>query len=88
MWNYGAPYGQVGHWGYMGGWHVGLHFIFWALVLALVVAALIALVRYLRQGEGARAASAAPARALIEERYARGEIDREEYLQKKKDLAS
>lgn len=44
-------------------------------------------VRWIGGGNGARGASARSARDILDERYARGEIDREEYLQRKNDIA-
>lgn len=89
MWDYGA------HWGMMGG---GFGWLTWVLVIFLIVAA-IKLVfggarhgygrhgcgrhDHWRGGPGGRSSSAL---TLLEERYARGEIQREEYLQKKGDL--
>jgi putative membrane protein len=84
MWN---DWYQYGHMGYVGGWHWGFHVVFWILVLAFIVVALVVLVRYLRQGTpGAGGRGIEAALAMLADRYARGEIDREEYLQKKKDL--
>ncbi len=78
-----------GHMASIGGSHWELHVISWLPVLALIVVALVALVWYLRQGTpGAGRRGASSALATLEERYARGEIDREEFLQKKKDLGS
>lgn len=64
---------------------MGLGFIFWLALLALVVAALVWFVRSqttTRDFAERRSRS----RDALDERYARGEIDREEYLQKKHDL--
>jgi putative membrane protein len=69
------------------GWHwgMGLHGLFWLIVIGLAIVLVVVLVRQFGRGE-------APPRLkrsaldIVEERYARGEIDREEYLQKKKDL--
>lgn len=70
-----------------GWWGFGPVFmlLFWALVIVFVVA----LVRWLATTPGAgRAERNAPgrARAILEERYARGEIDREEFESRKRDL--
>ena len=48
--------------------------LFWALV----VLAIVALVRYL-QHTGSRASGPSPAEEVLAERFARGEIDEEEY---------
>ncbi|KPV39613.1 hypothetical protein AN478_10815 [Thiohalorhabdus denitrificans] len=71
----------------------GLGGVFMILFWVLVVLAIAALVRWLalgpgRPGEGPDTPKRDRPRAmeLLEERYARGEIDREEFLQKKQDL--
>ena len=63
-----------------GGWTL-VHGAFWLLLLALLVFGAIALTRRSRSsGEGSSALD------VLNERYARGEIDRDEYLQRKKDI--
>lgn len=61
-------------------------FIFMLLVVAVLVAGLVWLVRALgRDGDG----RSRPERSAIEQlesRYARGEIERDEYLQRRNDL--
>lgn len=59
------------------------HSLIWLLLLALVVAAAVSLWRGSKSGNGSGAKSPLD---LLNERYARGEIDREEYLQRKKDI--
>jgi putative membrane protein len=81
MWYGGYGPGMSGWgWGLMG----GLHGLFWLILLALAGVALVALVRYLWRG-GAEAAGSS-ARRVLDERYAKGEIDRAEYLQRRQDL--
>lgn len=65
-----------------GGWMI-FHAAFWLLLLALVIAAAIALAR---SSSSSNAAERKTALDLLNERYARGEIDREEYLVRKKDI--
>ena len=88
MWPYGGGYGMMG--GYGGwGWGMGLfHSLFWLVILGLIVWAVVVFVRSntASTGEGAGPSRSSPGLAILEERYARGEIDREEYLQKKRDL--
>jgi putative membrane protein len=84
MWNGG--YGMMG-WG--GGWGFGiLHMLLSVVVFVLVVAFIASLFTHgtswrsdPRAGNGRSAGL-----GVLEERYARGEIDRDEYLQKKRDL--
>ncbi len=88
MWN--GPYGMMGDWG----WLWPFHFIIPLLFLALIVAVVVLAVRYtigwggppigLGMGYGVERRSSAL--DLLEERYARGEINRDEYLEKKRDL--
>lgn len=57
--------------------------LFWGVVIALAVL----LVRGLTQGRGKTMSQQRPtALDLLQERYARGEIDREEYEQRRRDL--
>ncbi len=71
-------------WGLWGIWGVGMMlfmFLFWALVIVGIVAA----IRWvIRQG---RPAGADAALEILRERYARGEINREEFEARKRDLA-
>jgi uncharacterized membrane protein len=46
------------------------------------------LLRWLGVGAGAGGTSSHTARDILDERYARGDIDQKEYLQRKKDIAS
>ena len=67
-----------------GGW-----MIFWWIIIILVIAGLTSwLVRLGSLTKGKAAKNQQSAREILDERYARGEIDRDEYLQKKKDLES
>jgi len=90
MW---GGYGQPGMMGHDGGWYwwMGLHGLIWLLFIALLVVGLVALIRFLWRGgpahPTARGTGRSAALDLLEARYARGEIEREEYLQKKQDLA-
>ena len=67
------------------GWMIfgGLHsLVFWLLLIL----AILALVKWLSGGPGKSTGSHKTALNILEERYARGEIDREEYLRIKADL--
>lgn len=85
MWQ-NMPYGYMdGIWGHGGHWlGFGLHGLFWLLLAAAVATAVIWAVR-----TSSRQPAAAPggdAREILDGRYARGEIDREDYLARKRDL--
>ena len=84
----------------MGGWGGAIGIVMTLAVLALIVVGIVLLVRGLsgRQDHGQSgysqglppAAGPAPTSALqiLEERYARGEIDQEEFLRRRADLTS
>ena len=76
--------------GMMGGGFKWLWAIFWVVVLALLVAGAIWLARSLTRPSNPPGGPAGPgpARAELDLRYARGELDREEYLQRRADLES
>ena len=77
-----------------GGWHGwGGGLLVMALVVALVAAVVLALVRSFGGGggnreRGARDSSERDGMAILRERFARGEIDREEYEERRKVLES
>lgn len=75
MWDYGMGWG----WGWLG-------MILFLLVPVLLV---LAAIKYLASGssrEKSEQRAGSKAMEVLEERYARGEIDREEFLQKREDL--
>lgn len=82
MW---GDYGMMG-WG--GGWGLFgvLHMLLWWV---LIVLGIVVLVKWLVGGGRAGSEGAAGSRALevLKERYARGEIGKEEFDQKRKDLS-
>ncbi len=82
MMDYGMDWGMG--WGWL--WML----LFWLVPLLVVIALGAAAIKYLFSG-GTRPGAAAHnersrALELLEERYARGDINREEYLQKRDDL--
>ncbi len=93
MWGYGpgSGYGMMGGYGYGPG-PIGM--IIWIVILIAVVAAIIWLVRSLATGGhhhmvppmGPMGMRRSTSLDILEERYAKGEIQREEYLEKKKDI--
>lgn len=77
---------------WMNGYGTDWHWLGWLSVTAFALIPILlvfALVKYLVRGRRANAAAnprKSDARATLEQRYARGEIEREEYLQKREDL--
>lgn len=74
-------------WGLIG---MGVAVLFGLLVLAAVVLLVVLLVRLLSQGrwDGASGTSGSTARAVLDERYARGELSSEEYQERLRLLGS
>lgn len=73
-WGYNNGYGA---WGW-------LFMLFW---IALIILAIIFLVRYLGRG-GSNALHGEDALDILRKRYAKGEIDKKEFQEKTKDLKS
>jgi putative membrane protein len=80
-----GPGYMMSDWGWGGGfmWLMPLAMMAW---FALIIVAIVLLVRWLGVGSGGRSASTRTARDILDERYARGEIDRKDYLQRQKDI--
>ena len=94
MWN--------GYFGHGAGWEGWLMFMFMIVFAVAAIVAVVYFVRYLAQPQAAQAHVAAPAaqfvapsvvapaaespQDILKRRYAAGEIEREEYLQKLGDL--
>ncbi|MFW6102159.1 MAG: SHOCT domain-containing protein [Chloroflexota bacterium] len=85
----GWPYGG---WGMMGpgmmtgfGW-MWLMPVFWIVFLGLIIWAVVAAVRGSSGSRGSDFSKADSALELLKRRYARGEIDKQEYEEKKKEL--
>lgn len=63
-----------------------LMLLFWGGVLAILGLGVWALIRYTQRQEGRGAGSGGRALDILKERYARGEITREEYEDRRRDL--
>jgi putative membrane protein len=74
-------YGGMHDWG--GHWLAG---VFMVLFWVLVAAGIVALVRSLARSGGGSAAPPESPLDILKRRYARGEIDKAEFEQKKKDI--
>jgi putative membrane protein len=75
MWVYGYGWG-------MRDWEKGFDLIFWLVILGAIITGVLWFVRSKPLAGDQRGSSL----EVLEERYARGEINREEYLQKKRDI--
>lgn len=74
------------HWGDGHGW-MGFGWIFMALFWVLIIVGIIALLRWLgMNGKWSRDESRKTPLDILQERYARGEIERDEYEQKRRDI--
>lgn len=83
---YGPQWGMMGGWGGYG-WGFGLlHTVVSVAVIVIVVLAVIWLVRAMTSAGPHKPPRRSVGLDVLEERYARGEIERDEYLQKKKDI--
>ncbi|MCL5428683.1 MAG: SHOCT domain-containing protein [Chloroflexi bacterium] len=76
-------FGNYG-WGMMGGWGGMLvMLLFWVALILIIVWVVRAAI-----GTNSGSGSASNARAILDARYARGEITRKEYEQMKKDIGA
>lgn len=81
-----GPSDATWYWWDHPGWFLGMgvHAIFWIVLGLLTVGILLALFRTSGRRVGATERSAM---AILDDRYARGEIDRGEYLERRRDLS-
>jgi len=83
----GNPMMGYGGWGNMMGWGFGiLGWLFMIIFWILIILGVIALVRYLGNSGKTVKDDNTPL-DILKERYAKGEIDKEEFNEKKKDIA-
>ncbi len=74
-------------WGFGGGW-IFMIFI-WLIIIAVIAAVIILVVNSVKQSQGSSPgidSGHSAAAEKVKERYAKGEIDREEYKQMMEDL--
>jgi putative membrane protein len=79
-------YGNNGSYGaYGGGWLVAIIMIvFWALIISGIVVLIVGIAR--GRGTGLMSGSTNSALEILKQRYAKGEISKQEFEEKKKDL--
>lgn len=82
-------YGYGSHWGMMGWdnggfWPVGM--IIWLIIIVAIIAFISWAVSARFSRSRYEGTGMSPALDVLEQRYARGEIGRDEYLQKKNDI--
>lgn len=78
---------MMGDWGSGWGWGMGFGWIFMILFWALVVLGIVALAKWLFAAGGSAGSGKRPL-DILKERYARGEIARDQYEQMRRDLES
>lgn len=85
---YGPGWGMMSGWGGYGGFGFGLlHIIIWIAILIAIVAFVVWAVRAVAAPAMHYAQPRrSPGLEALEERYAKGEINRDEYLQKRNDI--
>ncbi len=85
LWGPADRWSHMDGWGHMAGWgwFAG---IFGLVVLALLVALVVSLMRGSAGRSVSQPLSSGRALDLLDERFARGEIEREEYLSRKSEL--
>jgi putative membrane protein len=84
-WHMGS--GMMGGWGM--GWFGGIFMlVFWALVIVGLIFLIKWLIQSTKGESGGRAGSSSRSLDILRERYARGEIDKHEFEEKRKDLLS
>jgi putative membrane protein len=77
--------GMMGNWG---GWGMGFGGIFMLLFWALIVLGIVALAKWIFPSSGGWGRSSSRPLDILRERYARGEISREEYEHMRRELAA
>lgn len=85
---YGPGWGMMGNWGYGYGAYGWIHMIIWLVILVAIIVGVVWLVRSMTVPGGHHLMPPRRSSGLdvLEERYARGEISRDEYLEKKRDI--
>lgn len=78
---------MMNEFGHFGSWGFGFGWIFMLLFLGVAIAGVLAIVKWLTSTtDSSSDRPGTTALQILEERYARGEIEREEFEQKRSDL--
>ena len=77
----GGGWGQGGHW--LG---MGLHGLFWFLLIGVIAITVIWAARATNRPDIQTASGGPSPREILDARYARGEIERDDYLVRKRNL--
>jgi putative membrane protein len=85
VWGPADRWGHMEGWGHMAGWG-WIMGICGVIVLALVVAVVVSIMQTSGGHGGSQPLPSNRALDLLDERFAKGEIDREEYLSRKSEL--
>jgi putative membrane protein len=81
MWGYGND------WNMMDGWGGGFNMIVWPLIIVVLVVGVIWFMRSPSYSRAGRPEQRSLGLDILKERYARGEINRDEFLQKKQEIS-
>ncbi len=84
MWH--RPFDMMYEWGDWN-WFVPFHFVIPLLFWSLIIASVIFVFRRTRWSDTSLAGHRRTGLEVLEQRYARGEISRDEFLQKKADIS-
>ena len=76
---------DAGGWDHMNGWGWGMAILGW-LFMAMIIAVVVWLIRSTTHQRRSSKGHEDRALRVLDQRYARGEIDRDEYLERKTDL--
>ncbi|MFW6033645.1 MAG: SHOCT domain-containing protein [bacterium] len=91
MWQAGRPWGPTDGWRHMDGWGPmgggGWAWLWGVLILIGIVALVVLAVLAVMRGVSSKGASTSRAREILEERYARGELDTDEYHERLRELS-
>jgi putative membrane protein len=74
------------HWFIHPGWFIGLGALLWLVMVVLIAVVVVTLLRRDRRPSTSGPQAGSPSLAILEERYARGEISRDEFIERRRVL--